>query len=923
MEKKEEKNNKINTNKWHSREVKETLSKFSSQVDGLEKEDAKNRLEKEGPNKIRQDDAHHPVLIFLRQFNSGLIYVLFAAAFIAGIFEKWIDVYVILGIIVLNSIMGFFQEYKAEKAIQALKNMTIPAAKVYRGGELLKIPAEKIVPGDIVLLEEGDKVPADMRLFYTKDFRVNEASLTGESNSANKSTEAIIENSELGDRKNMSWMGTFVSGGRAKGIVVATGEDTIFGSIAKDMGEAKKGGGHFEEKVSILSKRMAIFAFTGASLIFLISVIKGGVTIYDGFDAFEEPLFAAIAALVSGIPEGLPAILVVVLAVGATRMAKRNAIIRHLPVTESLGVATHIVSDKTGTITQNTMTVREIIIPAKEENIKVMGEGWEPKGDFYFKEEQIIPQEEEDLVKLLHIAEICNQAQLTYSENDNGNYEVIGDPTEAALVVLAEKAGLKQEVLQREEEKIDDMPFNLDLKVRASLVEKERGREVYVVGAPESVIKKANRIRKNGEIKKITAEEKEEILSQVENLSEKAMRTIGIAYKETDEKAQRIESNMLENLILTGVVGMIDPPRSQVKEAVERARKAGIKTIMTTGDHKKTAIAVAEKTGILPEHNEKYPKALEQIELEQMNEEEFKEAIKNVSVFARLTPHMKFKIATTLQEEGAIIAMTGDGVNDAPAVKQADIGIAMGIMGTDVTKEAGDIVLTDDNFASIVSAIEEGRVVFENTRKSSSSLATTNFAEIGTITTFLLINLPLPLLPTQILWLNLVTDGVVGAPLALEPKHEDVLKKPPRDKKETILTAEIIPYFVLMTLLMVTITFFIFNMFYANGEGVDKARTGAFTVMAFTQLYNAINLRSIRRSVFEIGFFANKYLIGGIFLGVILQLGVIWIPGVRDVFHFVPLSVVEVILIALLTSSVLFVGEFYKHIRYGRKKENL
>ena len=659
---------------------------------------------------------------------------------------------------------------------------------------------------------------------------------------------------------------------------------------------------------------MAIFAFSGAGLIFILSVIREGVSISDGLEAFEEPLFASIAALVSGIPEGLPAIAVIVLAVGATRMADRNAIIRKLPATETLGVADHILTDKTGTLTQNTMTVRRVILAQKE--VKVTGEGWNPEGEFYIDNKIISPLEDNDLDKLLHIAEICNQAELSHEKNDVDKYEIIGDPTEGGLVVLAEKAGLRQEIVSRDERKLDDMPFNSDMKLRASLVQLKDEKQIYTVGAPEKIIEKCDYILENGEKKELTKKKKEAMISKMEKMSDEAMRVIGLAYGAVENGRQRVAKDMIQGLVLVGIVGMIDPPRPEVKEAIEKSESAGVRVVMVTGDHKKTAAAIAKKIGIVKE-KKGYPIAVSQKELEKMSEVEFRDKVKNVNVFARLTPHMKLKIAQTLQEEGAIIAMTGDGVNDAPAVKQADIGIAMGIMGTDVTKEAGEIVLADDNFASIVNAIEEGRTVFENTRKASSSLITSNFGEIGTIITSIIIGFPLPLLPTQILWVNLVTDGVMGVPLALEPAHEDVLNKPPRKKEENILTKEIIPYFAIMTVLMAGLALLIFNDFQAYS--IEKARTGAFSVIAFTQLFNAVNLRSIKKSIFEIGFLTNKYIVLGFLAGIVLQLAVIWTPGVRDAFQFHPLSGWEVFIIAALSSSVFWVSEIYKKLRYNLK----
>jgi len=887
--------------KWHAMDVKEVMETLSTLEEGLSQKEQEKRIEKYGQNSIEYEEENHPFLIFLKQFRSGLVYVLFVAALISFLFGKMIDVYVISAVIVLNAIMGFFQEYKAEKAIQALKKMIVPTAKVLRGGELFKIPAKDLVPGDVVEIEEGDRIPADLRLFKVKDFRTMEAALTGESTPIGKKIKKMNEETDLGDRDNMAWMGTFSVAGKARGIVVSTGGDTAFGRIAKDIGEVEKKGGHFEDKIDTLAKQMAVFAFSGAALIFLIGFLFRGIE-------FQEMFLFTIAALVSGIPEGLPAILVVVLAIGATRMAKRNAIIRRLPATETLGVTDHIVTDKTGTLTQNTMTVRRIIFP-KGREIEVTGQGWNPEGDFYRGKKKINPLEEADLKKLLQVASICNNSRI-YKEE--GKYLAVGDPTEAALVVVSKKGGMEEP----KEEKIDDMPFNSKLKYRASLstLTKKEGKSLfYTVGAPEAVIKASSYIQEEGKIKKLGEAERKEMLKRVEEMSEEAMRTIALAYKEVDDTIKEVNSTMAKDLILVGVVGMMDPPRVEVKEAIAKAHRAGIRVIMTTGDHRGTAIAIAKEIGLFKEKKEDFPEAFTESELKEMNKREFKKAVTNVDIFARLTPHMKLKIAKTLQEEGAIVAMTGDGVNDAPAVRQADIGVAMGITGTDVTKEAGEIVLADDNFSSIIAAVEEGRIVFTNTRQTSSFLITTNFAEIATLVSSMAIGLPLPLLPTQILWLNLVTDGAVGFPLAAEPGHSDILKQPPRDKKENILSLEIIPFFILMTIIMALSTLFIFQLFFENG-GLEKARTGAFTVMAFTQLFNSLNMRSIKNSVFKIGFFSNRYIIIALILAFILQIAVIEIPFFQNIFHFKSLSALEIIGIFALSSLVLWIGEIYKII---------
>jgi P-type Ca2+ transporter type 2C len=906
------------TKNWHAKKADNIFKELSSHHEGISQEEAIERLAKYGPNKIEEGKAISPVLVFLKQFKSGLVYVLIAAATISFFFHKIIDVYVISAVIILNAILGFVQEYKAEKAIQALKKMVVPIAKVYREGKLFEVSAEHLVLGDIVVLDEGTRIPADVRLFYAKNFRTSEASLTGESVPVGKNTDPIMEEADLGDRKNMAFMGTFVAGGKAKGIVVATGNDTAFGKIAKDISSVEKKGGHFEEKIGVLAKQMAFFAFGGAFLILILSLYTKGITVEEIFslsENFQESLLFSIAALVSGIPEGLPAILIVVLAIGATRMAKRNAIIRRLPVTETLGVADHIITDKTGTLTQNTMNVRKIIL-ADGEEVDVTGEGWSPLGNFIKNGEKIPPLEFSNLEKLLHIAGVCNEAEVTREEEDD-SYKIIGDPTEASLVVLAQKANLNEEIIYEKEKKIDDMPFSSKFKYRASLsvlLNKENEKQIYVVGAPEEVIEKVGFFHTREGIRRITEEEREEMLKKVEEMTDVAMRTIGLAYKKVNSETEEIKKEEVKELILTGVVGIMDPPRPEVKDAILKAKKAGIRVIMVTGDHKGTALAISREIGLIEEGDDK---AFTQHELSLMSKEDFLKAVSNVNVFARLTPHMKLEIAKALQEKGAVIAMTGDGVNDAPAVKQADIGIAMGITGTDVTKEAGEIILADDNFASIVGAIEEGRIVFTNTRQASSFLITTNFAEFATLITSILLRFPLPLLPTQILWLNLVTDGAAGFPLAAEPGHGNVLNRPPRNKKENILSLEIVPFFILMTGVMTLASIFVFHFLYQHGAGdLSRARAGVFTVMAFTQLFNALNMRSLRESVFKIGLFSNRYMILALLVATALQVIAIEVGFFREIFGFGELKFGELLLFIGISSLVLVFGEAYKYLRY-------
>ena len=894
----------IPNNLFHSKPVEKVLKELSSGIKGLSHEEAKTRLQDFGPNEIPEKKSKHPVLIFLKQFHSILIYILIAAAAISFFIGHAIDVYVILAVILINAIIGFIQEHKAERSIQALKRMIVPHAKVFRGGELLQVHAKELVPGDIIFLEEGDRIPADARLLEVKNTRTVEASLTGESLPVDKDTKVLPEKTGLADCKNMVWMGTFVAGGQARGIVTSTGIKTAIGKIAVSIEKIKKGKGHFEKKTDILARQMGIIAVVCALIVFLVGFFV------RGFE-FSEIFLFTIASLVAAIPEGLPAVLVIVLAIGAYRMAKRNAIIRTLPATETLGVATIIATDKTGTLTQNTMNVEKIILPGEDE-ITVSGEGWRPSGDFSQKDNIIAPLENFRLSKFLHIACVCNNARVVKEEGEK--YKIIGDPTEAALVVLAEKAGLKKEELGK---RIDDLPFNPELKYRASLsvlVKEDRRKEIYVVGAPEAVLAHSSfMLGEKGE-KEITQEERQEIIAETQGLAKKAMRVLGLAYKITPPGTDNLSEDLVNDLVLVGVVGMIDPPRPEVKEAIVKTRKAGIRVIMKTGDHKDTAVAIAKEVGLIDaETKSKNPEVLTEQELLKLSEEEFEETIKHISVFARLTPAMKLRIVETLQKQGHIVAMTGDGVNDAPALKRADIGIAMGIIGTDVARESSAIVLADDNFASIVNAIGEGRTVFTNTRQASSFLITTNFAESASIITTLLLGLPLPLLPTQLLWLNLVTDGVTDVALAAEPSHEDVLEEPPRKAKENILSKEIIPFILIMAGIMVILTLIIFNAYLPGG--IEKARTGAFTVMAFTQLFNVLNMRSLKKSIFKIGLFSNKFIVAALTASLALLGMVLYIPFFQGIFQFMTLGLLEISIIILLSSSVLWLGELYKYLR--------
>ena len=882
---------------WHNLTKGEIFHKLKTSEKGLIKEEAAKRLRITGLNEISKKKKASPILIFLKQFNSPLIYILFVAMIISFIFDHLIDAYVILTIVLINASISFIQERKAEKAIDALKKLIVSYAKVYRNNTMIKIPSQELVPGDIIYLEEGDKIPADARLFEIKNFRTQESSLTGESFPEEKRVGVLGKGVSLVDRTNMVFMSTVVVSGNAKAVVIATANKTEIGQVAKSIQEIVQPKMHFNKKVSQLAVQMAIFASIGAILTFIIGYF------INKLEFFEVFLFT-IASLVSGIPEGLPAVLIIVLAIGARRMAKRKAVIRHLPAVETLGVATVIATDKTGTITQNSITVEKIT--TFEGDFDVTGEGWQPLGRFFQNKKPISPLKIPILQKILSISALCNKGTLL---KKNGDYEIIGDPTEVSLLVLAKKVGLDKQKLS--EKIIDDFPFSSELKFRASLIRlPSNKKQLYSVGAFETILKRSLYFLENNKKLKLGVKEKELFLKKAESLARKGMRVLALAYGDLPNHVNSISESLVNNLIFVGLVGMKDPPRPEIKQAIQKAENAGIRVILKTGDHKETAIAIAKEIGLTKGKTE----ALTEKDLEKLSKSEFEEAVKKVNIFARVTPKMKMKIVKALQNQGEIVAMTGDGVNDAPALRRADIGIAMGIIGTDVARESSEIVLADDNFSSIVNAIEEGRIVFQNVRQTSFYLITTNVAEDVTIISSLIMGLPLPMLPIQLLYLNLVTDGVTDVALATEPGHNDVLNQPPRNKKEKILNKELIPFLLLMVGLMAIGAIFLFIHFLP--QSLAKARTVAFVSMSMFQLFNVFNMRSLKKSVFKIGVFSNKWVTIALGASLVLMLAIIYLPFTQRIFQFIPLSLGEFLIITLIASSVLIAGEIYKKIRY-------
>lgn len=879
---------------YHAQTVQEVLAALRSSAQGLSSDEAKNRLEKFGQNVLPQAGKRSPLEILFHQIASLMTYVLLVAAGLSFVFQHNLDAAVILLVLCINISIGFLMEYRAERALQALGKLLVLKAKVRRDGRLHILPATQLVPGDIILLEDGDKVPADARLLQIRNFQTSEAALTGESFPAEKNAEPVGASTILAEQSSMVWMGTLVARGTAEAVVTATGVDTAMGDIARSLVEIPKTPGHFEKRMRRLTQIMALVSIVVAATTFLIGVF------WRGFPVMEMLVFA-VAALVSGIPEGLPVILAIVLAIGSHRMSKRNAIVRRLPAIETLGVVTVVVTDKTGTLTWNKMSVQGIALPERKPTVG--------GGAAFLQTLRAQSHEEKGFHRLLSIAAVCHSVKKT--ADHTGKDSLVGDPTEVALVEFAAALGLDQESDNIRFTKIDDLGFQQEQRWRACLVESKENpgkKYAFVIGATEAVLSASLHSMREGKSFSLGSEHKKMLLEEAHYLTGQAMRVVSFGFRPMPADEERLSIKDVKDLTFVGSVGMIDPPRPEVLDALRQAKQAGVRVIMATGDHPRTAVAIAKQIGLLDKDDP--GSVVNGTELIGAGPEIFDKIAQNAVVCARFTPATKLQLAAALQRQGEIVAMTGDGVNDAPALKQADVGISMAIAGTEVARESSEVVLADDNFASIIHAIEEGRTQFRNARRTALFLVTTNIAESVTILATILIGWPLPLLATQILWLNLVTDSVTDIALAVEPTHEDVLKAPPRDPKEQILTPSMLPYLAITTSLMATLTLIVF--FFFMETSIEKARTGAFVVMAWTQLFNVLNMRSLKASVFEIGLFSNKWVILALLLSVLLMFGVLFIPVIQRIFSFVTLSALEMFVLFAISSLALWVVEIYK-----------
>ena len=896
---------------WHNKKSEQVLSELRVDQTGLSGEEVKRRLEEFGYNELKEKKGVTPLQIFLRQFKDVFVIMLLIATAISFLIGETIDAAIIAVIVILNSVLGFVMEYRSEKAMEAMRKLTAPKTRVMRDGSEQVIAAKELVPGDIVLLEAGDRVPADARLIEVVDLKADEAVLTGESTDITKDLNVVSKNTPVADRKNSVFMATHLTYGRGKAVVTSTGMKTEFGKIAEMVQTMQEEESPLKQKLEVFAKKLGIIIVAISAVIFALELyeifvlgvmISPGDIIANVLDAFE----VSIALAVSAVPEGLPAVVTVSLALGARELARRNAILRKLTSAETLGATTFICSDKTGTLTKGEMTVRKLYTQGKL--YEVTGAGYEPKGEFLENGVPVNQQDNTELNFLLKSNALCTNAHYD-------GKSVIGDTTEGALIVAAAKADLPKKKLEESYPRVHEVPFTSERKLMTTVHKNpEKNMIAFTKGAPEIVLERSTHILKDGQIKELSSKEKQAVLKVNEEMAKDALRVLGTAFKELPNKPiDKFEEEEYEtSLVFLGLSGMIDPPRVEAKEANAKCRQAGIRTVMITGDHKLTAVAIAKELEML--HSDK---VLTGNELDNLDEDEFKSVVEEVSVYARVSPEHKLRIVKALKDKGEIVAMTGDGVNDAPALKQADIGVAMGITGTDVTREAADVVLADDNFATIVNAVEGGRSIYDNIRKFSFFLLRSNFDELGIIALFALMGLELPLLPGMILWLNLMTDGLPALALTMDPPEEDVMKRPPRNPNEGVLYGRFASIIATFTLQFALTGGIFYWQYYILGQPLVYARTMAFMRATLQELLVVWNCRSEKRNAFRVGFFSNKYLLGAVLFSALITVVIPFIPVLGPGMGTVPIyDPIDWGIVILASLSGLFI---LPEIFYGKK----
>jgi Ca2+-transporting ATPase len=898
---------------WHSKSIETVLEELQTDPLGLKEEEVKQRLEKYGLNELKETKRTTALQIFLNQFKDIFVIMLLIATTISFAVGEITDAVTIAAIVVLNAVVGFVQEYRSEKAMEAMRKLTAPKARLMRDGKEVMVPAKEVVPGDIVLLESGDRVPADSRLVEVVDLRTDEAILTGESTQVEKRTSTVEVNVPVADRKNMIFTATYVTYGRGKAVVTSTGMKTEFGKIAEMVQSIEAEETPLKLKLESFAKKLGIIIILACVAIFVLEVLdpaRPGTLI--------ENFITAIALAVSAVPEGLPAVVTISLALGARELAKRNAIIRRLASAETLGATTVICSDKTGTLTKGEMTVRKIF--TNDKVIEVTGVGYEAKGQFLLNNKPLDAKEDPNLNLVLGASAVCTNASYD-------GEKIFGDTTEGALIVAAAKTEMTKDKLEKKYPRVHEIPFTSERKRMTTVHKMSEGKLLaFMKGAPEVILDRCTKIFKNGEARKLTKKEKQKILKTNEQMASDALRVLGVAFRELTDidvedfrelsKEEEINKSIESDLIFIGLVGMIDPPREEAKEANKLCQQAGIKTVMITGDHKLTAVAVAKEIGITKSNP--VDMVLTGAELDSMSNEDFEKVVKDVKVYARVAPEHKLRIVKALKKKGEIVAMTGDGVNDAPALKQADIGVAMGITGTDVTKEAADMVLADDNFATIVSAVEGGRAVYDNIRKFSFFLLRSNFDELVVIGSFAMLGLQLPLTAGMILWLNLVTDGAPAVALSMDPPADDIMRRPPRNPKEGILHGRIASILATFVTQFVGTGVVFFVAYYVFNEPLAEARTLAFMQATFQELIIVWNCRSETKNAFKVGFTSNKYLLYAVIFSAAVTALIPYTSILFDfaLFNTAPMTIQDWLLIApFALSGLLILPEVF----YNRK----
>jgi Ca2+-transporting ATPase len=911
---------------WYSTEAETVLQEFDTSEKGLSDEEAEARIEKYGYNELVETGGISPLRMFLNQFTDPMVVILLIAIVISliaaqlethGEGSAYIDAIVIGAIVIFNAVFGFVQEYRSEQALAALKEMAAPTARVLRGGRWIDIDSKMVVPGDIINLEAGDKVAADGRLTYAVGLSADEAILTGESVAVRKSEECIDHVESVGDMKNMMFSSTTITSGKGRLVVTSTGMNTKFGKIAEMVQEEEKDMTPLQLDLEDLGKKL------GALIIVLCIVVFGAELIELGLTNWVEELLTAIALAVSAIPEGLPAVVTITLAIGVQRMVDRNAIVRRLPSVETLGSTTIICSDKTGTITKNEMTVRKLYFSGRE--IDVIGVGYNRKGEFHLDGQPFDVNADPVAVKLLQIGQLCSNSLLQEDPTEAADWTIVGDPTEGSLLVAAEKAGLTYDKTWSIYKEIHEISFDSARKRMTSICKDQSGMiSAFAKGAPEVLLPLCSQILDEGRVRPITEEDRSRILSCNESFADNALRLLAFAYKENLPEIEEYDPAETErDLIFVGLQGMIDPPRDEVLDAIKTCGVAGIRPIMITGDHQLTARAIAADVGLIEAGGLVYTGA----QIDKMSDLEFEEAVRKCNVFARVNPEHKLRIVNSLKGSNEVVAMTGDGVNDAPAVKAADVGISMGIRGSDVTKEASDVILTDDNFATIVSAVEKGREIYSNIKKFVRFLLAANFDEVFTIFLIIMLGLPLPITAIQILWLNLATDGFPALALGVDPPEKGVMDRPPRKPGARLMDRGMISYIIIAGGFSFLSSIIVFMSFLTTQGGwipgitgplVDwtspvwasalrYARTAVFASVVSFELLFVWNVRSEWHPIWKSNIRDSRTLIGAVLLSGILTIFTIYVPFFQGLFQTSPLSLDAWVLIFITISPAILI----------------